>query len=78
MLVLCIIEAFKLRVLLSLCEETKPNFTAHPSLKLPTFAQYKYGPKVKAVRVNGQITEVKHTKIGDHLGSMHFVFFQFG
>ena len=48
--------------------------------KMATFAQYKHGTKVKAVRVNGQITEVKQTKImvstkmGDHLG-MNFVFF---
>ena len=39
---------------------------------------------MKAVRVNGQITEVKQLKtkanfkMGDHLGSIHFLFFQFG
>ena len=39
---------------------------------------------MRAVRVNGQITEVKqlktkaNSKMGDHLGSIHFVFFQFG
>ena len=38
-------------------------------------------PKVKAVRVNGKITEVKqpqnqsNSKMADHLGSIHFVFF---
>ena len=37
----------------------KTKFVAHPSLKLPTFAQYKHDTKVKTVRVNGQITEVK-------------------
>ena len=33
---------------------------------------------IKAVRVNGQISEVKQLKtnlMGDHLGSIHFVFF---
>ena len=30
---------------------------------------------MRAVRVNGQITEVMHTKMGDYLGSIHFVFF---
>ena len=36
---------------------------------------------MKAVRVDGKITEVKqpqdqsNSKIGDHLGSIHFVFF---
>ena len=41
-------------------------------------AQHRYEPKVKAVRVNGQITEVKqsmnrgNTRIGDHY------FIQFG
>ena len=38
---------------------------------------------MKAVSVNGQITEVKQLKkkansmMGDHLGSIHFVFFQY-
>ena len=38
-------------------------------------------PKGKAVRVNGQITEVQQymkrdsTRMGDHLGPIHFVFF---
>ena len=42
----------------------------------------KHDPKVKAVRVNGKISEVKQfqdqssSKMGDHLGSIHFVFFQ--
>ena len=37
---------------------------------------------MKAVRVNGKITEVKqlqdqsNSKMGDHLESIHFVFFQ--
>ena len=37
---------------------------------------------MKAVTVNGKITEVKqpqdqsNSKMGDHLGSIHFVFFQ--
>ena len=43
-------------------------------------AQHK--PAMKAVRVNGKITKVKqpqdqpYSKMGDHLGSIHFVFFQ--
>ena len=45
-------------------------------------AQHKHEPAMKAVRVNGKITEVKqpqdqsNSKMGDHLGSIHFVFFQ--
>ena len=45
-------------------------------------AQHKHEPVVKAVRVNGEITKVKqpqdqsNSKMGDHLGSIHFVFFQ--
>ena len=41
-----------------------------------------HDPKVKAVRVNGKISEVKqpqdqsNSKMGDHLGSIHLVFFQ--
>ena len=46
-------------------------------------AQHKHEPAMKAVRVNGKITEVKqpqdqsksNSKMGDHLGSIHFVFF---
>ena len=40
-----------------------------------------HDPKVKAVRVNGKISELKQPKyqsnsnMGDHLGSIHFVFF---
>ena len=45
-------------ILLSLCGK-KLKFTAHPSLKWPTFAQCKHEPKVKEVRVNGHFTEVK-------------------
>ena len=37
----------------------KLKFTAHPSLKWVTFAQYQYKPKVKVVRVNGYINKVK-------------------
>ena len=46
--------------------------------------QHKHEPIMRAVRVNGQITEVQqskkkdNTKMGDHLVSIHFVFFQFG
>ena len=44
-------------------------------------AQHKCEPAMKAVRVNVKITEVKqpqppNSKMGDHLGSIHFVFFQ--
>ena len=45
-------------------------------------AQPKHEPPMKAVRVNGKITKVKqsqdqpNSKMGDHLGSIHFVFFQ--
>ena len=42
----------------------KLKFTAHPSLKWLTFAQRKHDPKVKAVRVNGKITEVKQSSLG--------------
>ena len=75
-----VIEAFMLGILLSLCGK-KLKFTAHPSLKWLTFAQYQQDPKVKAVRVNGKISEVKqpqdqsNSKMGDHLGSIDFVFF---
>ena len=43
-------------------------------------SQLKHEPTMRAVRVNDQITEVKqaNSKMGDHLGSMQFVFFQFG
>ena len=52
----------------------------HPYVQWATFAQYKDEPKVKAVSVNGHITEVKQLNnwMGDHLGFIHFVFFQFG
>ena len=56
-----IIEAFKLVIILSLCEKTS-KFTGHPSLKWLKFSQYKHDPKVKTVRVNGQITEVKQQR----------------
>ena len=58
----------------------KLKFPAHPSLKWLTFAQCKHDPKVKAVRVNGKITEVKqpqdrsNSKMGDHRGSIDFVY----
>ena len=50
------------------------------------FTKYKHDTKVEVVRVNGKksTTEVKqiktkdNTKMGDHLGFIHFVFFQFG
>ena len=57
MLILCIIEAFNLEIVLSLFE-IKTKFAAHPSLKWPTFVKFKHDAKVKAVRVNSQITEV--------------------
>ena len=44
-------------------------------------AQHKHEPAMKAVRVNEKITKVKqpqdqpYSKIGDHLGSIYFVFF---
>ena len=44
-------------------------------------AQHKHEPAMRAVRVNDKITEVKqsktkdNTKMGDHLGFIHFVFF---
>ena len=44
--------------------------------------QHKHEPAMKAVRVNVMITKVKqpqdqsNSKMGDHLGSIHFVFFQ--
>ena len=44
--------------------------------------QPKHEPVMKAVKVNGKITEVKqlqdqsNSKIGHHLGSIHVVFFQ--
>ena len=81
MLVLCIIEAFKLDIILSLCKQKQTNkqqkkYTAYPSLKWLTFVQYKHDPKVKVVRVNGQITEVKKTmansNMGDHLFCLFF------
>ena len=45
-------------------------------------AQHKHEPAMKAVRVNGKITVVKqpqdqsNSEMGDHLGSIHFVYFQ--
>ena len=45
-------------------------------------AQHKHEPAMKVVRVNAEITEVKqpqdqsNSKMGDHLGSIHFVFLQ--
>ena len=45
-------------------------------------AQHKHEPAMKAVGVNGKITKVKqpqdqpNSKMGDHVGSIHFVFFQ--
>ena len=53
-----------------------------PNLNASITAQHKHEPAVKAVRANGQITEVKQPKTNlilrwvTHLGSIHFVFFQ--
>ena len=48
----------------------KLKFTAHPSLESLTFTQYMHDPRVKAVRVNGHITEAfktkDNTKMSDH------------
>ena len=43
--------------------------------------QHKHESAMKAVRVNGKITKVKQSalvniKMADHLGSIHFEFFQ--
>ena len=52
-----------------------------PNLNTSIRAQHKHEPTMRAVKVNGQITEVKQLKtkansmMGDHLGSMYFVFF---
>ena len=51
-----------------------------PNLNASIRAQHKHGPAKKAVRVNGKISEVKqpqyqsNSKMGDHLGFIHFVF----
>ena len=51
-----------------------------PNLNASITAQHKHEPAMKAVRVNGQITEANqdqsNSKMGDHLGSIHLVFFQ--
>ena len=55
-----------------------PNISA---TEQNVFAQCKHDSKGKAVRVNGKISEVQqpkdqsNTKMGNHLGSIHFVFF---
>ena len=46
---------------LFLCEKNL-KFNSHPSLKWLTFGQNKHDQKVKVVRVNGQITEVKQSR----------------
>ena len=52
-----------------------------PNLNASIIAQHKHEPAMKAVRVNGHITEVKQTqyqsnsKMGDHLGFINFVLF---
>ena len=52
-----------------------------PYMNVSIWAQHKHKPAMKAVRVNGKITEVKqpqdqsNSRMGDHLGSIHFVFF---
>ena len=44
--------------------------------------QNKHEPAMKAVSVNGKITKVEqprdqsNSKMGDHLGSIHFIFFR--
>ena len=45
-----------------------------PNLNASIKAQHKHDPTIGGVRVNGNISEV-NTKMGDHLGSKHFVFF---
>ena len=58
-LVLCIIEAFNWEILLSLLWKNPQSLLlTHP---WNGFAQYKNDPKVKAVRLNGQINEVKQS-----------------
>ena len=63
------------------------NFSPQRDNRIPYMnasftAQHKHEPEMKAVRVNGKISEVKqpqdqsNSKMGDHLGSIHFVFFQ--
>ena len=53
-----------------------------PYMNTSIRSQHKHEPAMKAVRLNGKITEVKqpqdqpNSKMGDHLGSIHFVFFQ--
>ena len=50
-------------------------------MNVPIRAQHKHEPAMKAVRVNGKIIKVKHhqdqpnSKMGDHLGSIHFLSF---
>ena len=54
----------------------------NPYMNVSISAKHKHEPTMKARRVNGKITEVKqpqdqsNSKMGDHLGSIHFVFFQ--
>ena len=54
------------------------KLTAHPSLKWLTFTQYLHDPKVKAVRVNGQIAKVNQLEAWTILGWVtiwRFIFF---
>ena len=43
-------------------QKNKTKDTGHPSFKWLTLAQYSHDSEVKAVRVNGQITEVKQPR----------------
>ena len=75
-----VIEAFKLEILLSLRDKVKVHCSS--ILVMANICTNKHDPKVKTVRLNDQITEVKqprakaNSKMGDHLGSIHFVFFR--
>ena len=52
-----------------------------PNLNVSIRAQHKHGATMRELWVNGQITEVKQLKtkansrMDDHLGSIHFIFF---
>ena len=64
----------------------KLKFTAHPSLKCLTCAQYKHEPKVKTCDKMGECSDygsqvaisLVSNWMFDHLGSIHLVFFHFG
>ena len=65
-------------IMLALCKCQPFQGWVNTSIRV----QYKYESAMKAVRVNGKITEVKqpqyqsNSKMGDYLGSIHFVFSQ--